>query len=56
MTESLPADVQEAMLQSIPLKRFGSARDVANVVLFLVSDLGDYVTGQVVQCDGGMVM
>jgi len=40
----------------IPLGRFGSGNDVANVVLFLVSELGAYVTGQVINCDGGMIM
>jgi 3-oxoacyl-[acyl-carrier protein] reductase len=56
MTDALKEDIQEQMRSTIPLGRFGEPRDVANVVLFLVSDLARYVTGQVVNCDGGMVM
>lgn len=56
MTAVLPEDVQEQMRRMIPLGRFGRGSDVANVVLFLVSELGEYVTGQVINCDGGMVM
>jgi 3-oxoacyl-[acyl-carrier protein] reductase len=56
MTASLPEERQEGMRGMIPLGRFGSGRDVANVTLFLLSDLGSYVTGQVIRCDGGMVM
>jgi 3-oxoacyl-[acyl-carrier protein] reductase len=56
MTAVLPEDVQEQMRRMIPLGRFGTGNDVANVVLFLVSELGGYVTGQVINCDGGMVM
>lgn len=56
MTEALSAEVQEKMRESIPLSRFGEAADVANIVLFLVSDLASYVTGQVINCDGGMIM
>ena len=56
MTAVLPEDVQEQMRRKIPLGRFGTGSDVANVVLFLVSELGEYVTGQVINCDGGMVM
>jgi 3-oxoacyl-[acyl-carrier protein] reductase len=56
MTAALPEERQEDMRRLIPLGRFGSGADVANVVLFLCSDLGSYVTGQVIHCDGGMVM
>jgi 3-oxoacyl-[acyl-carrier protein] reductase len=56
MTAVLPEDVQEQMRRMIPLGRFGTGEDVANVVLFLVSELGGYVTGQVLNCDGGMIM
>jgi 3-oxoacyl-[acyl-carrier protein] reductase len=56
MTEALPEARKEEMRRLIPLGRFGSALDVARVVLFLCSDLGAYVTGQVINCDGGMVM
>jgi 3-oxoacyl-[acyl-carrier protein] reductase len=56
MTAVLPEDVQEQMRRMIPLGRFGTGKDVADVVLFLVSEQGGYVTGQVINCDGGMVM
>ena len=55
MTDSLSEEVRAAMMDTIPLGRFGEPRDVANVVLFLVSEFGGYVTGQVINCDGGMV-
>ena len=56
MTSVLPEEVQEGMRRMIPLGKFGTGEDVANIVLFLVSELGSYVTGQVINCDGGMVM
>ena len=56
MTETLTQDVQDKMKETIPLNRFGEPGDVANIVLFLVSDLASYVTGQVINCDGGMIM
>jgi 3-oxoacyl-[acyl-carrier protein] reductase len=56
MTEQLSGEVRESMMESIPLGRFGTGRDVASIVLFLLSSLGSYVTGQVINCDGGMVM
>jgi 3-oxoacyl-[acyl-carrier protein] reductase len=56
MTDSLPDEVKEAMLQNIPLKREGLPVDVAHVALFLASDLASYLTGQVIVVDGGMVM
>jgi len=56
MTDALPADVQDNMKAMIPLGRFGETADVADIVYFLVSDLSRYVTGQVVNCDGGMIM
>lgn len=56
MTASLPRERQREMRRLIPLGTFGSGADVARVVLFFVSELGGYVTGQVVHCDGGMVM
>jgi 3-oxoacyl-[acyl-carrier protein] reductase len=55
MTDSLSEDVQTQMKQAIPLGRFGEPADVADVVLFLASDLAGYVTGQVINCDGGLI-
>jgi 3-oxoacyl-[acyl-carrier protein] reductase len=56
MTESLPAKVKESILNSIPLKRLGMPGDVANAVAFLASEEASYITGQVINVDGGMVM
>ncbi|QHI68127.1 3-oxoacyl-[acyl-carrier-protein] reductase [Tichowtungia aerotolerans] len=56
MTDALPADVQEKMLGNIPLNKFGTPEDVANVVAFLAGDASGYVTGQVISTCGGMVM
>ncbi|HVO76802.1 MAG TPA: 3-oxoacyl-[acyl-carrier-protein] reductase [Candidatus Bathyarchaeia archaeon] len=56
MTASLAEQRREEMRRLIPLGRFGSGTDVARVALFLCSELGSYVTGQVIHCDGGMVM
>jgi len=54
MTAGLPDKVKEMFLERIPLKRMGTARDVANAVLFLASDESEYITGQVLPVDGGM--
>ncbi|RKY56689.1 MAG: beta-ketoacyl-ACP reductase [Candidatus Neomarinimicrobiota bacterium] len=56
MTESLPDSVKEHYLKEIPLGRYGQVEDVASLVLFLASKHADYITGQVVHVDGGMVM
>ena len=56
MTNQLPEDVKKAWAEQIPLRRGGSPEDVANVSLFLASDLSSYVTGQVITCCGGMNM
>lgn len=56
MTEVLPAEVRQKMLDAIPAGRLGRPEDVAAVVLFLASDEAAYVTGQVVNVSGGMVM
>ena len=55
MTKSLKDDVVEQWRQNIPLKRGGSALDVANTALFLASDMSSYITGQVINVCGGML-
>lgn len=54
MTAALPEDVREAWVKSIPLRRGGTPEDVAEVALFLASDLSSYVSGQVINCCGAM--
>ncbi len=54
MTDALPEEVKQGYLSRIPLKRFGTPEDVANLVLFLSSERSSYVCGQVVVLDGGM--
>ena len=54
MTDALPEDVRKQWESLIPLRRGGTPEDVANVALFLASDLSSYVTGQVIHCCGGM--
>ena len=56
MTEVLKDEVKEEIAKTIPLKRMGTAQDVANVVKFLTSEDSSYVTGQVINVDGGMLM
>lgn len=56
MTRALSESVKENFINKIPLKRAGTPKDVANTALFLASPLADYITGQVVKVDGGMVM
>lgn len=56
MTEKLPEDVRKEWADKIPLKRGGTPEDVANVCLFLASELSSYVTGQVISVCGGMKM
>jgi len=55
MTQVLKEEVKNEMLKLIPLGKFGMAEDVAQLALFLVSDSSSYITGQVIQVDGGMV-
>lgn len=54
MTQQLPEEVRKDWMKKIPLRRGGQVEDIANVATFLASDLSSYVTGQVIQVDGGM--
>ena len=56
MTQQLPEDVRKEWINKIPLRRGGTVEDIANVATFLASDMSSYVTGQVIQVDGGMNM
>ena len=56
MTDILKEEVKEEIAKTIPLKRMGSTQDVANVVKFLASEDSSYITGQVINVDGGMLM
>lgn len=55
MTEKLPDDVKEAYLKQIPLNRLGQTDDVANLAVFLASEAANYITGQVISVNGGMI-
>jgi 3-oxoacyl-[acyl-carrier protein] reductase len=56
MTDRLSEEIRSEMLKQIPLARFGEPEDIAKVVVFLVSDAANYITGQTIHVDGGMVM
>ena len=56
MTQSLPENIRKEWIDRIPLRRAGKVEDIANVALFLASDLSSFVSGQVIQVDGGMNM
>lgn len=56
MTENLPDNVKQAMLDRIPMKRMGTPQDIANVVAFLASEESAYITGQTININGGMLM
>ncbi len=56
MTKKLPEKVRQDLQRLIPLKRLGTVEDIAKVVYFLVSDAANYITGQVINVDGGMIM
>lgn len=56
MTEVLSDKVKETVLSHVPLNKFGKTDDVANLAIFLASNMSDYITGQVITVDGGMVM
>lgn len=56
MTQVLEDNIKDEMLKSIPLNRAGKPEDVANLVVFLCSEKADYITGQVIHVDGGMLI
>lgn len=56
MTDKLSGDIKDAWLNMIPLKRFGMQKEVAEVVSFLASEKGAYITGHTLEVDGGLVM
>ena len=56
MTAQLPEEIRQDWMKKIPLRRGGQVEDIANVCLFLASDMSSYVSGQVIQIDGGMNM
>lgn len=56
MTDVLKDEIKENIAKNIPLKRMGNSKDVANLVNFLASNESSYITGQVINVDGGMLM
>lgn len=56
MTENLPEQVKKIFIEFIPMKRFGSPDEIAHAVKFLLSDEAAYITGQVINVNGGMIM
>ena len=56
MTSSLPDEIKEAYQKQIPIQRMGKPTDIANAVSFLISEDASYITGQVINVDGGLVM
>lgn len=56
MTAALPDEYRQKMLDQIPLGRYGTVEEVARVAAFLLSDDARYITGQVIQADGGLAM
>jgi 3-oxoacyl-[acyl-carrier protein] reductase len=56
MTDVLPQQIKDKVVELIPLRRFGKTQDIADAVAFLASEKSSYITGQVLAVDGGMTM
>lgn len=56
MTDALPDDVKQQYFDAIPLSKFGTGEQIADAVAFLASDMSEYITGQVINVDGGLLM
>jgi len=56
MTSQLPKEIVDKYLEAIPLRHIGTSKDVANLCLFLASEDANYITGQTIQVDGGLIM
>jgi NAD(P)-dependent dehydrogenase (short-subunit alcohol dehydrogenase family) len=56
MVDSIPEKVRQRLLDQIPLRRFGKADEVARAVIYLVSSDGDYITGEELSLNGGLLM
>ena len=55
MTDVLPEDIKNKMMEQIPVKRFGTPKDIANSAVFLASDEASYITGQTIHVNGEML-
>ncbi len=55
MTDNLDDKIKDLMIQATSLKRFGSTEEIANIAIFLASDLSSYITGETLNCSGGML-
>jgi 3-oxoacyl-[acyl-carrier protein] reductase len=56
MIEAIPDDKRKSLESQIPMGRVGASQDVADMILFLASDLSSYVTGQIIGVDGGLIV
>ncbi len=56
MTDKLSDELKMSYMSAIPLKRFGTGKDIAAIVMFLASDDAGYITGQTICVDGGIIM